>query len=1069
MPEHFTRAVYAVLPLVEATSINKQFLLKEAGSPDALKDARGRVAAAWESAQMGDILRGNLLQKLLNFLCLMEVRKPGFVDTEVLHSIHDLALHNSLEQRFLSRVNSDTSPDEAAAALGDAVEGANRAAKVYPELSEEDERIWNRVKVYHEFPDGFRWVYAVDDEGNVVGYMPSRITSKTMNHCGNEPSEQPGNEYWELRGPDGKAYLTVILDGDGRIEESKSWGNQVNKYRSMIMPYVKWFLKDQKVTGVGWRYDNGYATHRNFGVKDFIGDDPEFVDYVTGNKPELIGNAESRILFWKGALDEGVVTVDDLKRMFDGNERMSELRDRMPGLDEYCGRARFKFRADRDEGGTDPSPFGLNRFAVLCAACGGNPFSDRELVDMISSRKLTLAEFANYDIKLLTPEVQRAFVRAKPKEINTLRDIASHVASFEMDPEAWRGLVPAPGESQEDVSYRLKVLLDYLASAKPPSTVDRQVSEVFADSKLVGAVCDRIGRLCGTVDEPRHGYGWSTSPGSYFDSMALLLADHPDVPFPDELRAVIGKLMERISRYPSAVDPTDIMDVMKALEDMGPRAEEVIGMVDRNVVAGCMKAVSADYDLAQRMLGALMRLLGTERLAAWRGKLDSGSAVALAYLANMPRTDSGEEEAAAALARLSGNGSAVDTMMTYEGRGMRSAVFAVMLKYPGALRGLDPYKRYPWRMVYAVLERCINLSDEDVPGKEDVTNLVGAVCGIVLEHADSGALQFMWPVLGETMCGVLDRCGTGVGPGISAAYRVMCERLMGEGRGDVPGAGTVFEIGREEWESMYEEYGMNFLEDYMMSMPDRMFGDDAGRFVYGKMLGMGRNDLKEMLQLLDYGKKYARKKSVVAGFLSSGIMDGEFRPDDELFEYMVERGFASADALRDTVTRRSEAGGIEVKSTDTAALLLKKLVSLSRLPSFPGVIRNVYTYLLDRLYANMGDGRHRWRVDEECPREGDLLSGYTDALARKLPDGGYVADAFVALDCPEIRGRLEGFEQANRAACDVPGQPRSKFKSSVVRLVNDTVGCINENIDAARELSAAQDAKPARKSRKKSA
>jgi hypothetical protein len=492
-------------------------------------------------------------------------------------------------------------------------------------------------------------------------------------------------------------------------------------------------------------------------------------------------------------------------------------------------------------------------------------------------------------------------------------------------------------------------------------------------------------------------------------------------------------------------------------------------MVDHKVAAGCMKAVSADWELALRMVEVLIRLVGTERLAAWRGKLGLGWAGALAYLANMPRTDAGEEEAAGALARLADNGSAVDTMMTYDGRGMRIAVFAVMLKYPGALGRLDPLKIAMWRMVHAVFERYINLSDEDAPGKEDVANLVDAVCGIVLEHTDSRALQFKWPTLGETMCYVLGRCGTGVGPGISAAYRAMCERLMEEGRGAVPGVGTVFELGREEWESMYGEYGMNFLVDYMMGIPDRMFGDDAGRFVYGKMLGMGRNDLNEMFQVLDSGKKYAHKKSVVAGVLSRGIMDGEFRPDDHLFEFMVERGFVSADALRDTVSRRSEAGGIEVKSTDTAALLLKKLPSLSRLPSFPGVIRNVYTYLLDRLYANMGDGRHRWRVDEECPREGDLLSGYTDALARKLPDGGYVADAFVGLDCPEIRGRLEGFEQANRAACDVPGQPRSKFKSSVVGVVNDTVGCINENIDAAREMSAAQDAKPARKSRKKPA
>ena len=141
MPEHFIRAVYAVLPLVEATNINKQFLVQQAGSPEGFKEARERVQAAWDSAQMGNIVKGNLLQKLVNFLCLMEIRKPGFTTGERLAAIHDLAVHNSLEQRFVSKVNSDTDPEYAARLLGDAAERAERAASAYPDLTPEEEKV----------------------------------------------------------------------------------------------------------------------------------------------------------------------------------------------------------------------------------------------------------------------------------------------------------------------------------------------------------------------------------------------------------------------------------------------------------------------------------------------------------------------------------------------------------------------------------------------------------------------------------------------------------------------------------------------------------------------------------------------------------------------------------------------------------------------------------------------------------------------------------------------------------------------------------------------------------------
>jgi hypothetical protein len=48
---------------------------------------------------------------------------------------------------------------------------------------------------------------------------------------------------------------------------------------------------------------------------------------------------------------------------------------------------------------------------------------------------------------------------------------------------------------------------------------------------------------------------------------------------------------------------------------------------------------------------------------------------------------------------------------------------------------------------------------------------------------------------------------------------------------------------------------------------------------------------------------------------------------------------------------------------------------------------------------------------------------------------------------------MEGFERANRAACDDPGHPRSKLKSAVVRNVAGALDTISENIGYAREIA----------------
>lgn len=477
----FAKAVFESTCLFEAVNINKDFLIKTAGSPEKFAEAKTAVQAKWKSENMDAQLNQKAAQKVLNVLYLMEIRKPGFTDNAKLHSIHDLYLHNMLDTKFLNVVNSDTTPEQADAALHDAVAHQVQQQKTYPDLSEEEEAIWNRVKVYHEFPDGFKWVYAVDASGKITSHIPSNVTGKTMNHCGNSPRAGSDDQYWELRDADGKAYLTVILNKDGQLEESKSWGNQVNKYRREIQPYVKWFLMD-KVTGVGRRYDYGYSTHTNYGMKDFIGDDPEFVNYVIEFKPALLGNTEEKILFWQGAVEAGIVSKDQMKQLFIKDLDIDELLEQ-PQFKEYTKSSKFKY--DKDGSYHSGSVFGANRFEVLCASCDGCPFTQEELKKCILEGDIDFEEFVNYDIHLLTPEMQHAFVQRESRYFDSIVNLSEQVAAFKVDEKLVDALIEPLRNGTSDTARRL---LQYLACSNPPDKVHQCAHDVIENETIMDNV-----------------------------------------------------------------------------------------------------------------------------------------------------------------------------------------------------------------------------------------------------------------------------------------------------------------------------------------------------------------------------------------------------------------------------------------------------------------------------------------------------------------------------------------------------------------------------------------------------
>ena len=475
----FAKAVFESLCLLEAVNINKDFLIKTAGSPEKFAEAKNAVQAKWKSENMDAQLNQKAAQKVLNLLYLMEIRKPGFTDNAKLHSIHDLYLHNMLDTKFLNVVNSDTTPEQADAALHDAVAHQIQQQKTYPDLSEEEEKIWNRVKVYHEFPDGFKWVYAVDEKGKITSHIPSDITAKTMNHCGNTPRAGSDDQYWELRDANGKAYLTIILNKDGELEESKSWGNQASKYRREIQPYVKWFLMD-KVTGVGHRYDYGYSTHTNYGMKDFIGDDPEFVNYVIEFKPALLGNTEEKIQFWQGAVEAGIVSKDQMKQLFIKNLAIDELLEQ-PQFKEYTKSSKFKY--DKDGSSYSSSVFGANRFEVLCASCDGCPFTQEELKKCILEGDIGFEEFVNYDTHLLTPEMQHAFVERDSMYFDSIVNLSEQVAAFKVDEKLVDALIEPLRNGPSNTANRL---LRYLACSNPPDKVHQCAHDVMENETIMG-------------------------------------------------------------------------------------------------------------------------------------------------------------------------------------------------------------------------------------------------------------------------------------------------------------------------------------------------------------------------------------------------------------------------------------------------------------------------------------------------------------------------------------------------------------------------------------------------------
>jgi hypothetical protein len=130
------------------------------------------------------------------------------------------------------------------------------------------------------FQDGFAWWLLAR------GGCP--VEANAMGHCGNVPSERPGDRILSLRrkvrrGDIERWYpvATFILDADGQLGEMKGRGN--DKPAPKYHPYIVELLRNHLIQGVK---GGGYMPENNFAMSDL---DLATREQLMADKPELKG------------------------------------------------------------------------------------------------------------------------------------------------------------------------------------------------------------------------------------------------------------------------------------------------------------------------------------------------------------------------------------------------------------------------------------------------------------------------------------------------------------------------------------------------------------------------------------------------------------------------------------------------------------------------------------------------------------------------------------------------------------------------------------------------------------
>ena len=369
--------------LYEAVGLNGQYLKSIAGDDQRLQSAKANVTQVLSDAHL--TVDQNRQAKIFNILVYLELKEGLPSNTSTI--VHDIISNNGVD--LLLKFNSDSKVADLEA-LDEKLQEKARGG-----LSYDEQCIWYRVEVFHEFEDGFKWVIAVDNKGNRLGFMPSVITQKMMRHCGNEPSKMEGDVYYGLRDSRNKEYVTVILDGEGKIKESKGYGNAPPHDKKRINKYMQWLMMHSNVTGTSYEYS--YAPHMNYGVSQMI-DDDEFVSKVETEKPGLINDEiDGPIIKWKRAIKSGEKTVNDLIETFKNGEESIV-------------------------------------FSSVIGVLGKNPFSEDEMIELLKGHKLTAIDIIQAGSQYMTVKIQHFLVDDnRSQSVNALIAMYNEIPNNNID------------------------------------------------------------------------------------------------------------------------------------------------------------------------------------------------------------------------------------------------------------------------------------------------------------------------------------------------------------------------------------------------------------------------------------------------------------------------------------------------------------------------------------------------------------------------------------------------------------------------------------------------------------
>jgi len=349
------------------------------------------LRAEWQRKGMQAVVPNEKLkEKILSTVAYVGYKNPDKLkqfEGKIFEDLHNIAVANKLTifDKYDGSVTLDSFVDD--------LEAIKHELGTGTKLTPEELKIFNRVKIDKDFGDGWQWVYAVDESGEPIGYIPSSVCNKTMGHCGNEPSVRDGDVYYELR-HNNKPYLTVILDADHKIKESKGPNNAPPKERELVAPKMKWFMTHERVKGTS--YESGYARDKNLSILQFLEHDPEFLSVVEEKHPHLINEeVDKPIMEYRKALKEGRITEGEIIDKWKQNDRGIE------------------------SGGL--------RLEHLRGILGRTPFTEDELVKYIGSGRLKADEIANTDHKYLTPKVQNALLQSDENSPEVFVNIAVSV------------------------------------------------------------------------------------------------------------------------------------------------------------------------------------------------------------------------------------------------------------------------------------------------------------------------------------------------------------------------------------------------------------------------------------------------------------------------------------------------------------------------------------------------------------------------------------------------------------------------------------------------------------------